>query len=408
MTDRRRAIGPPSAPRSPGESGESSIATNPFRAPRTLWTTAARLGCLAWPHPVRRASMRPPSRSRAPPRRRRTGRRWPRPPAPACLPGAGRGPAARRRRRRPGDRPAAVRPGRGGPRRAGGPDRPPVRREVRRAARPAAGRGGPGPVAGRRPQRGQVPAAGQPDAEGVRGGALQRLAAPAAGAPRPAGGRGAGPVGGEVVPRPAHRAGRRPRGAARGGRAAGVGHLPPVRGDPLRPERRTPGRAPGRPDGRRPEPVVTPERRLPTPEDTRALGAELAGLLRAGDLVVLVGPLGAGKTALTQGIGQGLGVREPVTSPTFVIARVHTGGRLPLVHVDAYRLGSVADVDDLDLDASTEESVTVVEWGQGLVEQLADEHLEVRLDRRDGDVRTAVLVPHGPSWEERLAVVPEP
>jgi tRNA threonylcarbamoyladenosine biosynthesis protein TsaE len=141
---------------------------------------------------------------------------------------------------------------------------------------------------------------------------------------------------------------------------------------------------------------------LPTPEDTRALGERLAALLRPGDLVVLVGPLGAGKTALTQGIGAGLGVGEPVTSPTFVIARVHHGGRVPLVHVDAYRLGSVADVDDLDLDASAEDSVTVVEWGQGLVEQLADEHLEVRLDRRDDDVRTALLVPHGPGWEERL------
>ena len=141
---------------------------------------------------------------------------------------------------------------------------------------------------------------------------------------------------------------------------------------------------------------------LPTPADTRALGAALAAVVRAGDLVVLVGPLGAGKTALTQGLGAALGVREPVTSPTFVISRVHRGGRLPLVHVDAYRLGGVADVDDLDLDASTEESVTVVEWGQGLVEQLADEHLEVRLDRRDDDVRTAVLVPHGPGWEQRL------
>ena len=148
---------------------------------------------------------------------------------------------------------------------------------------------------------------------------------------------------------------------------------------------------------------MKPEHTLPSPQDTRALGEELAGLLRAGDLVVLVGPLGAGKTALTQRSGAGRGVREPVTSPTFVIARVHRGGRLPLVHVDAYRLGSVADVDDLDLDASTDESVTVVEWGQGLVEQLADEHLEVRLDREDDDVRTAVLVPHGPSWEERLS-----
>jgi tRNA threonylcarbamoyladenosine biosynthesis protein TsaE len=147
---------------------------------------------------------------------------------------------------------------------------------------------------------------------------------------------------------------------------------------------------------------VRREHTLPTPDDTRALGAALAGVVRAGDLVVLVGPLGAGKTALTQGLGAGLGVREPVTSPTFVIARVHRGGRLPLVHVDAYRLGSVADVDDLDLDASTDESVTVVEWGQGLVEQLTDEHLEVRLDRRDDDVRTALLVPHGPGWEHRL------
>ena len=141
---------------------------------------------------------------------------------------------------------------------------------------------------------------------------------------------------------------------------------------------------------------------LPTAADTRALGAELAGLLRAGDLVVLVGPLGAGKTALTQGIGEALGVREPVTSPTFVIARVHTGGRLPLVHVDAYRLAGAADVDDLDLDVGVAGSVTVVEWGQGLVEQLADEHLEVRLDRRDDDVRTAELVPHGATWAARL------
>jgi tRNA threonylcarbamoyladenosine biosynthesis protein TsaE len=141
---------------------------------------------------------------------------------------------------------------------------------------------------------------------------------------------------------------------------------------------------------------------LPTVADTRTLGESLAAFLRPGDLVVLVGPLGAGKTALTQGIGAGLGVGEPVTSPTFVIARVHSGGRIPLVHVDAYRLAGVADVDDLDLDASAEESVTVVEWGQGLVEQLAEEHLVVQLDRGDDEVRVARLVPHGPRWEERL------
>ena len=141
---------------------------------------------------------------------------------------------------------------------------------------------------------------------------------------------------------------------------------------------------------------------VPTADDMRALGARLADELRAGDLLVLAGGLGAGKTTFVQGLGAGLGVGGPVVSPTFVIARVHRDGRLPLVHVDAYRLASVADVDDLDLDASTDESVTVVEWGQGLVEQLADEHLEVRLEREDDDVRTAVLVPHGPSWEQRL------
>ncbi|SDE30559.1 tRNA threonylcarbamoyladenosine biosynthesis protein TsaE [Blastococcus fimeti] len=144
------------------------------------------------------------------------------------------------------------------------------------------------------------------------------------------------------------------------------------------------------------------EHLLPAVGDTEELGAELAGIVVPGDLVILVGPLGAGKTAFTRGFGRGLGVTEPVTSPTFVIARVHTGGRLPLVHVDAYRLSGAADVDDLDLDVTVADSVTVVEWGQGLVEQLADEHLEVRLERRDDDVRTALLVPHGPGWEHRI------
>ena len=128
---------------------------------------------------------------------------------------------------------------------------------------------------------------------------------------------------------------------------------------------------------------------LPGTADTEALGERVAAGLGAGDLVVLAGPLGAGKTAFVRGLARGLGVRGPVTSPTFVIARVHRGGRLPLVHVDAYRLGSVADVDDLDLDASTEDSVTVVEWGEGVAERLADRHLLVRLHRRDDDVREA-------------------
>src|ERR1700704_5729814 len=102
----------------------------------------------------------------------------------------------------------------------------------------------------------------------------------------------------------------------------------------------------------------------------RALGRRLAAVLRPGDLVILAGPLGAGKTTLVQGIGTGLGVRGPVTSPTFVIARVHPSlvGGPSLVHVDAYRLGDALEVDDLDLDASLAESVTVVEWGEGKVE----------------------------------------
>jgi tRNA threonylcarbamoyladenosine biosynthesis protein TsaE len=141
-------------------------------------------------------------------------------------------------------------------------------------------------------------------------------------------------------------------------------------------------------------------------EDTRTFGTRLAGILRAGDLVILSGPLGAGKTALAQGIGLGLGIGEPVTSPTFVIARVHHGGRVPLVHVDAYRLGAVADpraeVDDLDLDASVDGSVTVVEWGEGMVEQLADAHLEVRLTRRDDETREVELRPSGGDWADRV------
>ncbi|HEX6873716.1 MAG TPA: tRNA (adenosine(37)-N6)-threonylcarbamoyltransferase complex ATPase subunit type 1 TsaE, partial [Micromonosporaceae bacterium] len=126
--------------------------------------------------------------------------------------------------------------------------------------------------------------------------------------------------------------------------------------------------------------------RAATVEQTRAFGARLGGVLRPGDLVILDGPLGAGKTALAQGIGAGLGVRGPITSPTFVISRVHPpdpghGGTVPLVHVDAYRLGGMAEVDDLDLDASLEDSVTIVEWGGGKVEQLAQAYLRVCIDR---------------------------
>jgi tRNA threonylcarbamoyladenosine biosynthesis protein TsaE len=126
----------------------------------------------------------------------------------------------------------------------------------------------------------------------------------------------------------------------------------------------------------------------------RALGSRLAVLLQAGDLVVLSGPLGAGKTTLAQGIGAGLGVRGRVTSPTFVIARVHPSvrGGPDLVHADAYRLGSRAEVDDLDLDADLATSVTVVEWGEGLVEDLAPSFLSVRIR---ADVNGAAADPAG-------------
>ncbi len=146
---------------------------------------------------------------------------------------------------------------------------------------------------------------------------------------------------------------------------------------------------------------------LSTVDDTEAFGRRLAAVLRAGDLVILDGPLGAGKTALARGVGAGLGVRGEVTSPTFVISRVHPpdparGGRLPLVHVDAYRLGGVSEVDDLDLDESVADSVTLVEWGGGKVEQLAEAHLLVRIERRDDDSRLVELVPAGSDWPERL------
>ncbi|WP_051105759.1 tRNA (adenosine(37)-N6)-threonylcarbamoyltransferase complex ATPase subunit type 1 TsaE [Parafrankia discariae] len=157
---------------------------------------------------------------------------------------------------------------------------------------------------------------------------------------------------------------------------------------------------------------AVPEIAVEDPDRMRALGARLAPLLRAGDLIILDGPLGAGKTVFVQGLAAGLGVRSPVTSPTFVLARVHTDGRLPLVHVDAYRLGGVAEVDDLDLDADLGRSVCVVEWGSGLVEQLAGAHLRVEISRPAGDeageVRRVRLRPAGADWATRLTSLAVP
>ncbi|GGQ18865.1 tRNA threonylcarbamoyladenosine biosynthesis protein TsaE [Actinomadura coerulea] len=149
---------------------------------------------------------------------------------------------------------------------------------------------------------------------------------------------------------------------------------------------------------------------VPTAEDMRELGLRLAGLLRAGDLLVMTGHLGAGKTTLTQGIGEGLKVRGPITSPTFVIARVHPSlaGGPSLVHVDAYRLGGFAELDDLDLDASVEDSVTIVEWGEGLAEGLADDRLEVIISRGEGpgEGREVRIVGVGDRWSD-LQLGPE-
>ncbi|WP_310794935.1 tRNA (adenosine(37)-N6)-threonylcarbamoyltransferase complex ATPase subunit type 1 TsaE [Cnuibacter physcomitrellae] len=121
-----------------------------------------------------------------------------------------------------------------------------------------------------------------------------------------------------------------------------------------------------------------------TPEAMEALGGSVARMLRAGDVLVLSGDLGAGKTTFTRGLGEALGVRGPVTSPTFVLARTHPnlGDGPALVHVDAYRLDSALELDDLDIDFAR--SVVVVEWGEGLIEALAESYLAVRIDRPHG------------------------
>lgn len=139
---------------------------------------------------------------------------------------------------------------------------------------------------------------------------------------------------------------------------------------------------------------------LPTPEATTAAGKNLAAVLRGGDLVILTGDLGAGKTTFTQGLGDGLGVRGPITSPTFVIARVHPSlvDGPSLVHVDAYRLGAAAELDDLDLDTDLDQAVTVVEWGSGLAEALSSDRLELTLSRAADDVRALTIAAVGARW----------
>ncbi len=143
----------------------------------------------------------------------------------------------------------------------------------------------------------------------------------------------------------------------------------------------------------------------PTADAMRDLGRRLAGLLRPGDVIIATGDLGAGKTTLTQGIGAGLEVAGPVISPTFVLSRVHrssTGGPA-LVHVDAYRLGSFDELEDLDLEASLADAVTLIEWGGGIAEGLAEDRLEIDIRRGldpDDETRLVFLAGVGPRWAE--------
>ena len=166
-----------------------------------------------------------------------------------------------------------------------------------------------------------------------------------------------------------------------------------------------------------------------TAEETHALAARLGAALEAGDILVLTGELGAGKTTFTQGLGEGLGVRAGIISPTFVLVRIHPNlpdgprpGGPDLVHVDAYRLGSAAEIDDIDLENTLDSSVTVVEWGRGRVEHLSDSWLDIELYRAvgtagslaengdsvldfdtddDDEPRTIVIRGFGPGWAGR-------
>lgn len=148
-----------------------------------------------------------------------------------------------------------------------------------------------------------------------------------------------------------------------------------------------------------------------TADDMRSLGGRVAALLRAGDVIVASGDLGAGKTTLAQGIGAALGVEGPVISPTFVLSRVHPNpsGGPGLVHVDAYRLSDSAELADIDLDASLSGNVTLIEWGSGLAEWLSESRLEIEIVRElDDDIRTVYVTGVGPRWAGALEPLRRP
>jgi tRNA threonylcarbamoyladenosine biosynthesis protein TsaE len=141
-----------------------------------------------------------------------------------------------------------------------------------------------------------------------------------------------------------------------------------------------------------------------TVESTQKLGLVLGQRLRAGDVLILDGPLGAGKTTFTQGVAEGLNVRGPITSPTFVIYRIHpnTENGPSLIHLDAYRLNSLSEVDDLDLDSNLYNAVLIAEWGSGKLEGIADEFLVVKFNCHDDDSRSISFLPNGNRWNDLL------
>jgi tRNA threonylcarbamoyladenosine biosynthesis protein TsaE len=146
--------------------------------------------------------------------------------------------------------------------------------------------------------------------------------------------------------------------------------------------------------------------RTRTAEETRSLGAALGPLLRRRDVVVLTGELGAGKTTLVQGVAAGIGASEHVASPTFTLVREYTSGRVPLAHVDLYRLEREQDVIDLALDELEDgERVLLVEWGDPVAELLADDRLRVELTADEDDVRTIRVSTVGEAWRERERAV---
>jgi tRNA threonylcarbamoyl adenosine modification protein YjeE len=146
---------------------------------------------------------------------------------------------------------------------------------------------------------------------------------------------------------------------------------------------------------------------ISTAEDMHGFGSKLAGILKAGDLVILTGPLGAGKTTFTRGVGEGLRAIGNVSSPTFVIARTHKreNSEVPLVHVDAYRLSSLHEFDDLDIDI--DHSIVLVEWGRGFAEELAESWLDIEIGRDhtgESEIRDVTITAHGSRFENaRLA-----